>query len=220
MMASPVRLLIVDDHSLFRESLGRHLDADAGFDLVGQYARVAELIAEPPRNNPDVVLLDYDLGSEQGSSVLGELKRRMPEARILMVTAGMPEAAAGKAMENGASGIFLKHGSLDQLMDAIHRVARGEIWLEAGVAQSLFRRAAERTQGARALTPRQSEVLRGILDGLTNKEIAWNAKVSESSVKAVIQELFQKTGVRTRSQLVRIAIERHSSDWLAGEGKS
>jgi DNA-binding NarL/FixJ family response regulator len=70
-----------------------------------------------------------------------------------------------------------------------------------------------------SLTSRQGEVLRGILDGLTNKEIAWNLKSSESAVKAVIQELFRKAGVRTRSQLVRIAIENHSTDWLRSAGK-
>jgi DNA-binding NarL/FixJ family response regulator len=78
-------------------------------------------------------------------------------------------------------------------------------------------RGRERSEGferSRPLTLRQSEVLRGILDGLTNKEIGQKMKSSESSVKAVIQELFQKAGVRTRSQLVRIAIEKHSADWL------
>jgi DNA-binding NarL/FixJ family response regulator len=69
----------------------------------------------------------------------------------------------------------------------------------------------------RPLSSRQSEVLRGILDGLANKEIAWKLNASESSIKAVIQELFRKAGVRTRSQLVRIAIEKHSSDWLKSD---
>jgi two-component system, NarL family, nitrate/nitrite response regulator NarL len=73
---------------------------------------------------------------------------------------------------------------------------------------------AETDDRMRPLTARQSQVLRGLLGGLTNKEIALSLNVSESSVKAVIQELFQKAGVRTRSQLVRIAIEKHSSDWL------
>jgi DNA-binding NarL/FixJ family response regulator len=215
----PVRLLIVDDHSLFRESLSRHFDADRSFEVVGQYGTVADVIAGCAADAADVILLDYDLGGEQGSSLLPQLKQRLPAARVLMVTAGMPNAGVRKAMEQGASGIFLKHGSLDQLVDAIARVARGETWLDAGLAESVF--GPEKAAGhTRSLTPRQSQVLRGILDGLTNKEIAWNAKVSESSVKAVIQELFQKTGVRTRSQLVRIAIERHSSDWLAsGSGE-
>jgi DNA-binding NarL/FixJ family response regulator len=208
---------MVDDHSLFRESLSRFLEADPAFLVVGQCGTASEAISAYSETLTDVVLLDYDLGEEQGTRLLPELKSRFGEARVLMVTAGMSDTIALQAMEAGASGVFLKHSSLDQLVTAIHQVMKGEIWLDIGVAHSLFggqstrRERFERTQ---PLTSRQSEVLRGILDGLTNKEIAWNLKVSESSVKAVIQELFHKAGVRTRSQLVRIAIEKHSSDWL------
>jgi two-component system nitrate/nitrite response regulator NarL len=215
-----IRILMVDDHSLFRESLSRLLATDPELVVVGQCKTVSEAIAAYSLTHVDVVLLDYDLGEEQGVRLLPELKRNLGEARILMVTAGMSDEITLQAMEAGASGVFLKHSSPDQLVIAIHQVAKGEIWLDTGAVQSLFgsrsmRR--ERFERAQPLTSRQSEVLRGILDGLTNKEIAWNLKVSESSVKAVIQELFQKAGVRTRSQLVRIAIERHSSDWLKSD---
>ena len=212
-----IRILIVDDHSLFRESLSRLLEADSRFLVVGQCATASEAISAYSETPVDVVLLDYDLGEEQGSRLLPELKRCFGTAKVLMVTAGMPDAINFQAMEGGAAGIFLKHSSLSQLVAAIERVAKGEIWLDTAVARSLFGGKStwrERFERTRPLTSRQSEVLRGILDGLTNKEIAWNLKVSESSVKAVIQELFQKAGVRTRSQLVRITIERHSSDWL------
>jgi two-component system, NarL family, nitrate/nitrite response regulator NarL len=218
-----IRILMVDDHSLFRESLSRLLQADPGFLVVGQCGTVSEAIAAYSETPTDVVLLDYDLGEEQGSRWLPELRSCFGEAKVLMVTAGMSDAITLQAMEAGASGVFLKHSSLDQLVTAIRQVVRGEIWLDAGIAHSLFggrptrREHFERTQ---PLTSRQGEVLRGILDGLTNKEIAWNLKVSESSVKAVIQELFHKAGVRTRSQLVRIAIEKHSSDWLLPETKN
>jgi len=212
-----IRMLIVDDHSLFRESLGRLLESDPAFHMVGQCGTVSEAIAAYSEAGVDVVLLDYDLGTEQGSRLLPELKKHLKTARVLMVTAGMSDVATLQAMEAGASGIFLKHSGLDQLVAAIHQVFKGQIWLDAGVANFLFDGRNARQQSlehAQPLTLRQSEVLRGILDGLTNKEIAWNLKVSESSVKAVIQELFHKAGVRTRSQLVRIAIERHASDWL------
>jgi DNA-binding NarL/FixJ family response regulator len=214
---SAIRILLIDDHNLFRESLSRLLEAAPDFIVVGHCGTVSEAIATCSGTPTDVILLDYDLGEEQGSRLLPELKSRFGEAKILMVTAGMSDATTFQAMEAGASGVFLKHSGLDQLVTAIHQVAKGEIWLDKGVAHSLFgsrnsqREHLERTQ---PLTFRQSEVLRCILDGLSNKEIAWNLKVSESSVKAVIQELFHKAGVRTRSQLVRIAIERHSSDWL------
>lgn len=214
---SDIRILMVDDHSLFRESLSRLLESAPGLHVVGQCATVAEAIAAFPGAQADVVLLDYDLGEEQGTSLLAELKKRRSEAKVLMVTAGMSDAVTLRVMETGASGVFLKHSSLDQLLAAIHRVASGELWLDTGAVRSLVvgrSTQAEHPDRTRFLTSRQSDVLRAILDGLTNKEIAWKLKSSESSVKAVIQELFHKAGVRTRSQLVRIAIEKHSSDWL------
>ncbi len=212
-----IRILMVDDHNLFREGLSRLLEASPTFQIVGQCATGAEAVSALSRTAADVVLLDYDLGEERGSSLLTKLKNCQRDVKILMVTAGMSDAAILQIMEAGASGVFLKHSNPDQLVAAIHRVINNEIWLDSEAARSLLSAKsshAEQMEHHRPLTSRQSEVMRGILDGLTNKEIAWKLKASESSIKAVIQELFYKAGVRTRSQLVRIAIEKHSSDWL------
>jgi two-component system nitrate/nitrite response regulator NarL len=215
-----IRILMVDDHSLFRESLSRLLEANPHFHVVGECATVAEAIAAFSQTQTDVVLLDYDLGEESGFGLIAELKRRQSEARVLMVTAGVSDELTLHIMESGASGVFLKHGSSDQLVTAIQQIANGEIWLDTAAIHCLVagrRNRHELLERSRPLTARQSEVLRGILDGLANKEIAWKMKTSESSVKAVIQELFHKAGVRTRSQLVRIAIEKHATDWLKTE---
>ena len=214
---SEIRILMVDDHSLFRESLGRLLATFSLFQVVDHCATVSEAMARISSTRVDVVLLDYDLGEESGITLLTELKQLQSEVRVLMVTAGLSNEAALRVMEEGAAGIFLKQGSPDQLMAAIQLIASGGTWLDGAAVESMLagRRAHSELVGrTRSLTLRQSEVLRGILDGLANKEIAWKLNISESSVKAVIQELFHKAGVRTRSQLVRIAIERHSSDWL------
>jgi two-component system nitrate/nitrite response regulator NarL len=211
------RILMVDDHGLFRESLGRLLDTAPQIRLIGQCATVTDALDALSRTEPDVILLDYDLGEESGLSLLTELKSRASRVRVLMVTAGLTDELVLRVMEAGASGIFLKHNNPDQLIDAIQKVASGEIWLGSTALQSLLNERRDRTghpDRTRSLTARQSEVLRGILDGLANKEIAWKLNTSETSVKAAIQELFNKAGVRTRSQLVRIAFEQHSSDWL------
>ncbi len=216
-MVHETRILMVDDHALFRESLGRLLQTAFDMSVVGQCATVAEAFSELAQSEPDVILLDYDLGEESGLSLLAELKRRQSSARVLMVTAGMHDEVILRVMEMGASGIFLKHGSPDRLIQAIQRVAAGEVWLDDPALRSLLaerRNRTEQIERARPLTARQSEVLRGILDGLANKEIAWKLNTSETAVKAAVQELFHKAGVRTRSQLVRIAIEQHSFDWL------
>jgi two-component system, NarL family, nitrate/nitrite response regulator NarL len=217
-----IRILMVDDHSLFRESLCRLLEANPHFRVVGQCATVAEALAAFSQTQTDVVLLDYDLGEESGFGLIAELKRRQSEARVLMVTAGMSDELTLQVMESGASGVFLKHGSSDKLVAAIEQIATGEICLDSSAVHCLLagrRNRNDLLERTRPLTVRQSEVLRGILDGLANKEIAWKMKTSESSVKAVIQELFHKAGVRTRSQLVRIAIEKHTSDWLKFENR-
>jgi DNA-binding NarL/FixJ family response regulator len=211
------RILIVDDHALFREGLGRLLAASTEFQVVGQCSTIAEATAALATAPVDVVLLDYDLGDQVGSELLPTIRMLANLTRVLMVTGGVANNVARQLLEAGVAGIFLKHSSPDQLILAIQQVARNESWLDKGIMQSLVSGKSGNDQpgdDSRALTDRQSEVLRGILDGLTNKEIAWNLKSSESAVKAVIQELFRKAGVRTRSQLVRIAIESHSTDWL------
>jgi DNA-binding NarL/FixJ family response regulator len=207
----------VDDHSLFRESLSRLLEAEPGFRVVATCASTAEAFEALEREPADVVLLDYDLGDEQGTRFLEEAARRRFPGRILMVTAGMSDAGTLRAFEKGSSGIFLKHSPPEQLVAAIHKVAGGEMWLDSGAVRSLVAGANVRaeSQSTESLTPRERVVLKSVFEGLTNKEIAANLQISESSVKAVLQQLFDKTGVRTRSQLVRIAIERHATDWLA-----
>ena len=217
-----IRILMVDDHSLFREGLSRLLETTPDFQILGQCATVAEAVSALSETPADVVLLDYDLGDEQGYRLLVDLRNRDSTVKVLMVTAGMTDTATLQIMEAGASGVFLKHSDPDQLVAAIHRVANDEIWMDTGAVRSLVaaRNAqTDRLEHTRPLTSRQSEVLRGIFDGLANKEIAWKLNASESSIKAVIQELFRKAGVRTRSQLVRIAIEKYSSDWLNPELK-
>jgi two-component system nitrate/nitrite response regulator NarL len=217
-MEQQIRILLVDDHSLFRDSLGRLLEAEPDFRIVATCSTTREALALVDREPVDIVLLDHDLGDDQGSAILEQLKTRHPDMRILMVTAGMDDAGTLHAFQTGASGIFLKHSPPAQLVEAIHRVMKGEMWLDSRAVRSLVSGVtvkAEVEQAPKSLSPRERSVLKAVFEGLTNKEIAGNLQVSESSVKAVLQQLFDKTGVRTRSQLVRIAIEQHAGDWLS-----
>jgi DNA-binding NarL/FixJ family response regulator len=216
-MAQPIRILLIDDHSLFRDSLGRLLEAEPDFRIAATCGTVAEALAVLDREPVDIVLLDYDLGDEQGSAFLESARRKRFEGRVLMVTAGMNDAGTLRAFETGAAGLFLKHSPPAQLIEAIHKVVSGEMWLDPRAVRSLVSGAqvkSEEQHSAQSLTPRERSVLKAVFEGLTNKEIAGNMQISESSVKAVLQQLFDKTGVRTRSQLVRIAIEHHAGDWL------
>jgi DNA-binding NarL/FixJ family response regulator len=216
-MTSEIRILLIDDHGLFRESLSRLLQTESDFHIVGTCASATEALALPHLAEIDIVLLDYDLGHEQGTLFLDRARSGGFPGHILMVTAGMSEAVMLRALENGSSGVFLKHSPPNRLVEAIRKVVAGEIWLDPAVTRSIIAAATGnaaapgRTQG---LTQREQAVLKGVFEGLTNKEIGARLAISESSVKAVLQQLFEKTGVRTRSQLVRIALEKHSGEWL------
>jgi DNA-binding NarL/FixJ family response regulator len=211
---APIRLLLIDDHALFRESLGRLLRAEPDFEVVGDFHSGAEALAalhaSSPRLAADVILLDHDLGGQQGLSLLDPLRKARGSARILFVTAGMRDAETRVAFERGALGIFLKHSSPADLLTAIRRVAAGERWLDPRAVQSLLDGTGMPKEKGPATIPfswREQGVLDEIFSGLTNKEIAVKLNISEGYVKAVLQQLFAKTGVRTRSQLVRIALE-------------
>ncbi len=219
-MSSETRLLIVDDHSLFREGLARLLAAEPGFQIVGNCAHLKDAQELLDREQIDMVLLDFDLETEQGSQFLEEIKHRASRPKVLMVTAGMSSAWMLNVMEEGASGIFLKHSPPAQLAEAIRRVMEGEMWLDPRVVRPVITgaaRSAEQSQLESPLSARERAVLKGVLEGASNKKIGATLHVSESSVKAALQQLFGKAGVRTRSQLVRLALERHSHDWLADE---
>ena len=219
-MNNSVSILLIDDHALFRESLMRLLESESDFKAVSHCATIAEARQILSSTPIDVILLDYDLGEEFGTDLLQELCIRQDTVRVLMVTAGMRDSVTLNALSKGVGGVIFKHSGPSQLIDAIKRVAKGETWLDKGIMRSMIAGSSERLeleQSARSLSERQHQVLRSILDGLANKEIAAKLQVSETSIKATIQELFNKAGVRTRSQLVRIAIEKYSTDWLRSE---
>jgi DNA-binding NarL/FixJ family response regulator len=214
-MDKRIRVLVVDDHALFRESFSRLLEADTEFEVVGACATVREAISAICRDQIDVVLLDYELNDETGLRFLAESRNRRFNGHVLIVTSAMDSAAVRDAMNDGAAGILLKNSPLAELIPAIVRVARGERWVDPGIVRSLIDRATQTAKPTEAtLSKREQEVLRGVFEGLTNKEISHNLGISEGSVKAALQLLFTRTGVRTRSQLVRIAVEKHSEDWL------
>jgi DNA-binding NarL/FixJ family response regulator len=220
-MTERVRILLIDDHTLFRESLVRLLETQPEFEVVARCATVAEGHQALADADVDVVLLDYDLGDEVGTDLLARIGVREGRTKVIMVTARMGASATLDAVNAGVAGIVLKHSDPRHLIEAIHNVAAGETWWDSGILRAVTAGGTGQDSSAgsaRSLTERQRLVLRSILDGLTNKEIAARMQASETAVKAAIQELFSKAGVRTRSQLVRVAIERYSLEWLKESG--
>lgn len=209
-----IRLLLVDDHTLFRESLRRLLEGEAGVEISGDFANAEDALAAVREGLEfDAALVDYELegaGEGNGLDLVRKVRRLRPEARVLMVTAGMGSADLMKAVTELGAGIFLKTEPTVELMLAIQRTAKGERWISSRASLALIAsgglRGAERPV-AETLSARESGVLRGVLEGQSNKEIGAQMEMTESSVKAVLQKLFERAGVRSRSQLVRYAIE-------------
>jgi DNA-binding NarL/FixJ family response regulator len=206
----------VDDHGLFRESLGRLLEAEPDFRVIGSHGSASDALRSNELEAADVVLLDYDLGEEQGGAFLEGARDRGFKGRILMVTAGMTQSDTFRMFQSGIAGIFLKHNPPSQLISAIRQVTNGATWMDDRAVKAILAAAGERADEERtsqALNQRDRAILKALFEGLTNKEIAVKLNIPETSVKWNLQQLFDKTGVRSRSQLVRIALEQGAQDW-------
>ena len=200
-----IRVLLVDDHALFRESVAAVLASEADLEIE-HCASIRQALNLLSQRRFDLVLLDHDLGSERASQFLPAARQNGYEGRVLVVTAWVSDTEARRLLRQGVSGIFLKEGPLSELSRSIRVVARGGTWMDGTFSRP------DRTQEAEGssmpvFNDRQRQVLRFVVEGLSNKEIAWRLQISESYVKAILQSLFQKTGVRTRGQLVRVAFE-------------
>jgi two-component system nitrate/nitrite response regulator NarL len=205
-----VRILLVDDHALFRESLVRLLEADPQMEVVAHCSSIEDALRLIKETNPNLMLLDYDLGGQKAPVLLRRLRELSFPGRVLILTAGVNDNESRELLSLGAAGIFLKHDSADLLARCVEKIMAGEIWLSQRFLRALIHQAPARAESrTRVLTEREREVLRGLLEGLANKEIGVRLNVSESTVKSAMQQLFQKLGVRTRSQLVRVTLEQY-----------
>jgi two-component system nitrate/nitrite response regulator NarL len=211
-VTAKTRILLIDDHSLFREAIARLLGNEPDFEVVGECANLEDGLALLPSAKIDVVLLDINLGLQQGGAFLPLARAQEFAGKVLVVTAGVSKFEAARLMERGCSGIVLKHERPQLLVERIRALAN--VAAEPDAAQLLpagdLNPAADAEP--RPFTLRERQILRGVFAGKSNKEIAFSLNISEPLVKAVLQQVFAKTGTRTRTQLVRTAIERHWKD--------
>ena len=202
-MSDPIRILVVDDHALFRTTLARSLGAEPDFLVAGECGTVQEGLAVIKDSPVDLVLLDINLGAEQGGSFLNSIRSSGFRGKVLVVTAGVSEREASWLLKHGCAGIFLKTEPLNTLFNSVREIVRDGATYKTSPGVTSTPEANVR----RPLSARESRVLRYVCEGLSNKEIAGRMEVSESNIKSHLQQLFSKTGARSRAQLVSLAIE-------------
>jgi DNA-binding NarL/FixJ family response regulator len=200
-----LRLLLLDDHVLFRESLARLLASENDFELVAECTTPVDALKSLKNREVDVILVDAGIARE----FIPSARSAHYSGKTLVIASEIDAANSAVVLKQGASGIFLASDSSSRLVQAIRLVAHGEAWLDQKVIRLLAERYPDyddRWFGT--LRGRERSVLQGIIDGLSNRKIGAQMGVSESTIKATLQSLFSKSGVRTRSQLVRIALQR------------
>ena len=205
----PLRVIVIEDHEMVREGLVRALEKEPDLRVVGQCASSAEAL-ELIQGAVDMVLLDVDLGEERALAFVEAARKQEFEGRILVVTAGVSGAEAVRLLQAGASGIVHKRHSVQLLCEAIRKVAAGQPYLEETYLPSLIRSVdRSRPPVIPRLTDRDRALLRHVLAGLTNREIGERLQISEGAVKASLRLLFGKVSVKSRTQLVKVALEQY-----------
>jgi two-component system nitrate/nitrite response regulator NarL len=212
-MGTKIRLIIIDDHAMFREGVSRILKEERDFSVVGQFASLTEALNCQQLADVDVALLDVDLGPERALDFVVPARERGFRGRILVVTAGVGEQEAVQLIQAGVAGILHKQNSTEVLRETVRQVMAGEVYLETAYLSSLFK-SLDRTRTPQQvkLTERERAVLRYILRGLSNRDITEELGISETAVKASVRHVFEKLHVRTRAQAVRVALQHYKGE--------
>jgi len=210
--STPIRIAIVDDHTLFREGVRRILEVEPDLAFVGQVGTVEEALALLDRARPDLVLLDLRLVGSSGIDLLPRLVAPPGAPRVLIVTAFSDEAVIADAIRLGAKGVVLKDAAPDTLVSAIRAVAAGEVWLPKELTAKIITALTQTTssglgQRLSLLTPREREIVALVGQGLRNREIAQRLAITEKTTKGHLTNIFQKLGVGDRLELALLAIK-------------
>lgn len=205
-----VRVMVVDDHPIWREGVARDL-AERGLDVVATAPDGAAAVRIAPATRPDVVLMDLQLPELSGADATARIRARLPETRVLVLSASTEHGDVLGAVRAGASGYLIKSAGLDELVDAVTRTAAGHAVFSPGLAGLVlgeYRRLESAGPDEPRLTPRETEVLRLVAKGLTARAIASRLVLSHRTVENHVQNSLRKLQLTNRVELARYAIER------------
>ncbi|HEX4252986.1 MAG TPA: response regulator transcription factor [Pseudonocardia sp.] len=204
-MAVPVRVLIADDHSVVRQGLRMFLKLDPELEVVGEAANGAEAIQMARALTPDVVLMDLLMPGTDGITATQRIRAEVPQTEVLALTSVLEDASVVGAVQAGAIGYLLKDTQAEQLCKAIKAAAKGQVQLAPEAAARLVREV-RAPDNPESLTGRETEVLRALATGLTNREIGRALNIGERTVKTHVSHLLGKLGLQSRTQAALYAV--------------
>jgi len=215
-MSEPIRIMVVDDHPMWRDSVERDLVA-AGFDVVAVAADGHQALARFPAARPQVVVLDLQIPGPNGVEVTAQVLQHDPSARVLILSASGEQTDVLEAVKAGATGYLVKSASREELLDAVRRVAAGDTVFTPGLAGLVlgeFRRMADGPSAdpRDELTDRETEILKMVAKGMSYKQIAERLVISHRTVQNHVQNTLRKLQMNNRVQLTRWAIEHGLDD--------
>jgi DNA-binding NarL/FixJ family response regulator len=207
-VADSISVLVVDDHAVVREGLRSFLELQEGIEVVGEAADGEAAVRAAEAWKPDVVLMDLVMPRLDGVGAMRELRRRLPSARVIVLTNFPDDDRLLPAIRAGASGYLLKNADPQEVVRAVRAAHAGEALLDPGVAARLLEAIAQRpdSEPAERLTPREREVLALIARGMPNKLIARELEISEKTVKTHVGHVLAKLGVSDRTQAALQAV--------------
>ncbi len=216
--AQPIRIVIADDHPIFRDGLRRLLEAEPDLKVVGEACDGAEAVKFARQLKPDILLLDLAMPRHPGLEALREMSsgQASNSVRVILLTAAAEKNQIVEALQLGARGVVLKDSATQLLLKSIHTVMAGEYWVGRESVSNLvqFLRTLMQSSGEEArqkkfgLTPRELEIVSTVVAGYSNKEIAEYFKISEDTVKHHLSNIFDKLGVSTRLELALFAVNQ------------
>lgn len=205
------RILLADDHRMFRQGLREVIERKTDFEVVGEAGTGREAIAMIEALRPDIVLLDIQMPELNGVTVAQQVARTHPDVKIVMLTMYREDQHLVDAIQAGAQGYLLKDADADELIGVLMRVLRGESAIDPALTSRVFeaiRRLQARDAEQAALTERERDILQLVAAGHDNKTIAARLHLSEKTVGNRLSEIFQKLGVTNRTQAALVAIQR------------
>jgi two-component system, NarL family, nitrate/nitrite response regulator NarL len=211
----PVRIMIADDHPIFRDGLRRLLESERDFEVVGEACDGVEAVGLARKLKPEILLLDLAMPKGPGLEALRELGSTPLPIRVILLTAAAEKAQIVEALQLGARGVVLKDSASQILLRSIRAVMNGEYWVGresvsdlVQYLRSLMDSTSSSKQKRYGLTPRELQIISAVVAGYANREIAEHFKISEDTVKHHLSNIFDKVGVSTRLELALFAVNQ------------